>query len=105
VHAITLVFDAEPRMEEAIKWNRITFTVHGDWRDWICGIETTKKQVNVVFHKGALLNDRSGVLQGAGKQTRQIGFASLAEIESNALIDLIREAVTKQTDMIGDSWR
>lgn len=65
-----IVFEAEPKMEEAIKWNRVTFTLNEDWHHWICGIEQTKKYVSFVFHKGSLLNDSSGILQGSGQYTR-----------------------------------
>jgi hypothetical protein len=92
--------ESEPRMEEAIKWNRITFTLNGNWHHWICGIERTRKYVSFIFHKGALLNDTSRILQGTGKYTRQIRITSLADINRKALIDLIKQAVAKQTAML-----
>jgi hypothetical protein len=57
---IEVIFEAEPSMEEAMKWRRITYTAQGNWHHWICGIEITKKYVSLVFHKGALLQDPSG---------------------------------------------
>ena len=97
---IQIVLEAEPQMEEAIKWNRITFTLNGNWNHWICGIEQAKKHVSFVFHKGALLKDSSDLLQGTGKYTRQIRVTGLADINKKKLIDLIKQAVTKQTVML-----
>jgi hypothetical protein len=95
-----IVLEAEPQMEEAMKWNRITFTRSGNWHHWICGIERTRKHVSFIFHKGVLLKDSMGIPQGTGKYTRQIRITSLADINRNALIDMIRQAVARQTEML-----
>lgn len=94
---IGIIFEAEPSMEEAIKWRRITYTVNGNWHHWICGIEITKKYVSLIFHKGALLNDPSRILQGEGRYLRQIKLTSPSDIDRPALIGVIRDAVAKQT--------
>jgi len=95
-----IVLEAEPQMEEAIKWNRITFTLNGNWNHWICGIEQTKRQVSFIFHKGALLTDSSGLLQGTGKYIRQIRVTGLTDTNKKKLIDLIKQAVAKQMVML-----
>lgn len=40
-----------------------------------------KKHVSLMFHKGALINDRTGLLQGDGKEGRMARFESMADIE------------------------
>lgn len=36
------VRNAIPKVDEAVKWGRLTFTVDGDWHHWLCGIAATK---------------------------------------------------------------
>jgi len=102
---IEIICEAEPQMEADIKWNRITFTRNGDWHHWICGIERSKKYVSFVFHEGALLEDESRILQGTGQYVRHFRMTSPAEIPRKELVDLIKQAVLKQTDMLGDDQR
>lgn len=40
-----------------------------------------KKFVNLTFHKGALIPDDSGLLQGDGKEARVARFHSMEEVE------------------------
>ena len=94
------IFQTDPGIEEAIKWNRITFTVGGNWHHWLCGIDVTKRGVTLMFHKGVLLNDPSGVLQGTGRYLRQIKPDSVTDINKDAVIALVRHAIDKQTDML-----
>lgn len=100
IHALReVVYKAEPQMDEAIKWRRVTFTLNGNWHHWICGIERTQKYVSFIFHKGALLDDPSGILQGVGQWLRMLRVTSPTDIPTAPLIDLIRQAALKQTDM------
>ena len=41
-----------------------------------------KKHVSLMFHKGAMIPDSTGLLQGDGKEGRTAKFASLEEIEA-----------------------
>jgi hypothetical protein len=49
------------------KWGHLTFTREADWHQWICAISPTKKAVKLVIHKGALLADPRGVMEGEGR--------------------------------------
>src|SRR5512139_642419 len=73
-----LVLSADPGITTAIKWRRLTFTVHGNWHHWLCGISVTKRGVSLMFHKGALLADPAGLLVGEGRYGRQLPFAVAA---------------------------
>lgn len=94
-----VIFEAEPAIEVAMKWRRLTFTLNGNWHHWICGIQTTKKGVTLHFHKGWLLPDPGGMLQGQGKHGRLIRFADGEEIDRDNLRILLRQAVIRQTEM------
>jgi hypothetical protein len=84
---------------EAIKWRRLTFTVDGDWHHWVCAIGVTARAVNLVFHKGSLLDDPSGLLAGDGRYTRQIPY-DRAAADPDAISALVRAAIEHQTDML-----
>jgi hypothetical protein len=86
---------------EAIKWQRLTFTVDGNWHHWLCAIAVTKRGVNLVFHKGSLLDDPAGLLQGEGRYLRQVSHDQVAA-HPEAAVALLRQAITHQTDMLDE---
>ncbi len=85
-------------LDEAVKWNRLTFTANGDWHHWVCAVAATRKAVNLVFHKGSLLADPAGLLTGDGKYIRQVP-ADRALASPDDVADLVRDALAHQTDM------
>jgi hypothetical protein len=82
---------------EAVKWGRHTFTVNGDWHHWLCAIAVTRREVRLVFHKGALLDDPAGLLQGEGRYVREIPH-DRAAADPEAVTALVRPAIAHQTD-------
>jgi hypothetical protein len=84
---------------EAIKWQRLTFTVDGNWHHWLCAIAVTKGAVSLVFHKGSLLGDPAGMLQGDGRYLRQVPY-DRAAADPGAVTALVRQAIARQTDML-----
>jgi hypothetical protein len=95
----TLVSAADPRLEQAVKWGRVTFTVDGRWHDWLCGIASAKKGVRLVFHKGALLDDPDGLLTGSARYVREIPAEQAVE-RPRAVSSLVRSALEHQTDLL-----
>ncbi|MEU4547954.1 DUF1801 domain-containing protein [Nonomuraea dietziae] len=93
-----VVREADPRLEQAIKWGRLTFTVEGNWHHWLCGIAATKKGVKLIFHKGALLEDPHDLLLGSGRYLREVP-ADTAMRQAGAVAGLVREAIAHQSDM------
>jgi hypothetical protein len=86
------------------KWGQLTFTREGDWHHWICAVSPTKKAVKLVIHKGALLEDPRGVLEGSGRYMRSIPFSSPDEIDSRVVTPILRQAADRQREMLpGDS--
>jgi hypothetical protein len=96
---IDVVFEALPDAQHERKWGRLTFTREGDWHHWICAISSTSKAVKLVIHKGALLADPHGVMEGEGRYARTIRFASPEAIDPGVLAPILREAATRQTEM------
>jgi hypothetical protein len=86
-------------VDEAIKWGRLTFTVDGNWHHWLCAIAVTARGVSLVLHKGALLDDPAGMLEGEGRYLRQTPYDRVAA-DPEAAAALVRQAVVRQTDML-----
>jgi hypothetical protein len=84
---------------EAIKWRRLAFAVDGNWHHWLCAIAVTRRGVSLLFHKGSLLDDPAGVLQGEGRYLRQI-LHGQAAADPQAVTALVRQAIVHQTDML-----
>jgi hypothetical protein len=61
-------------------------------------VAATSKAVNLVFHKGSLLTDPSGLLSGDGKYTRQVS-ATQALSTPEKVTALVQEAITRQREM------
>ena len=96
---VDVVVGAEPGVQQAVKWGRLTFTVRDDWHHWLCAVAVTRKGTKLVFHKGALLQDSSALLQGTGRYLREAPYA-VVEDSPDAVTTLVREAVRRQTDML-----
>lgn len=97
-HLAALVHAADNDIDDAIKWRRLTFTKGGDWHHWLCAVAVTTRGVNLMFHKGALLNDPANLLRGEGKYLRQIPH-DRAVANPSETTTLIRQAAEHQTDM------
>jgi hypothetical protein len=96
---IDIVLDVLPDAQHERKWGQLTFTREGDWHHWICAISATKKAVKLVIHKGALLADPRGVMEGEGRYSRAIPFRTPEQIDADVVAPILREAAARQTDM------
>ena len=96
---VALVRAADEDLEEAVKWGRLTFTAGGDWHHWVCAVAATARGVNLMFHKGALLDDPGRLLRGEGRYLRQVPHARAVE-HPDRIAALVRDAVKKQTEML-----
>lgn len=86
-------------LDEAIKWNRLTFTAGGDWHHWVAAVSVTKDGVSLMFHKGVLLDDPEGLLEGGGQYLRSMPAARAGE-RPDAVAALLRQAIDRQKDML-----
>jgi hypothetical protein len=94
-----LILDVLPDAQQERKWGRLTFTREADWHHWICAISPTKSAIKLVIHKGALLADPRGVMEGEGRYTRAIAVRSPEQIDADVLAPILREAAARQTEM------
>ncbi len=85
-----IILDADPRMEECIKWSSPTFMYKGNMASFFMN---AKKFVSLMFHKGAQLPNSSGLLSGDGKEARVARFEDSSDISAKeeALKSLVKE--------------
>lgn len=99
---IEVLLGVLPDAELGRKWGQLTFTCEGDWHHWIGAISPTKKAVKLVIHKGALLADPHGTMEGNGRYTRSIPFQTPEEIDTDVLAPILLEAAARQTERLPD---
>lgn len=73
-----IILQTDRRIEECIKWSSPTFVYKGNMASFFMN---AKKFVSLMFHKGALIEDTTGLLEGEGKEARTARFADMADIE------------------------
>lgn len=93
-----LIREADPTVEEAVKWRKPTNpTGVPVWEHagLICTGEVYKDKVKLTFAKGAALDDPAALFNSSldGNVRRAIDFAEGAEIDAAAFKTLVREAV------------
>jgi hypothetical protein len=94
-----VVTETDLRMERAVKWGRLTYSLEGNWHHWLCAVAVAKKATRLVFHKGVLLEDRSGLLDGSGRYVREMPLAAALQ-HRGEVTDLVRSAIRHETDML-----
>ncbi len=95
VREIILACDA--KVEETIKWSSPTFMYKGNIASFFMN---AKKFVSLMFHKGALIHDEFGLLEGDGKEARVARFENMDDIakKQQALEALIRQWIVMRDD-------
>jgi hypothetical protein len=72
-----IILQASDKMEEDIKWGALSYA----YKDNMATFNPrAKKFVNLTFHKGALLNDNTGLLEGDQKEARVARFYNMDDI-------------------------
>ena len=66
-----IILATDPRITEDIKWSAPTFIYKGNMASYFMN---AKKHVSLMFHKGALIQDDHGLLEGDGKEGRLVGI-------------------------------
>lgn len=72
-----IILNADPRIEETIKWSTPTFMYKGN----IVSFNPAKKLVSLLFHRGAEIPGDHPRLEGEGDTARVMRFADLNEVE------------------------
>ena len=73
-----VILEADPRVEEAIKWQAPTFVYKGNIASFF---PKAKKHASLMFHKGAEIVGDFPNLVGDGKEARSFKIASLEEFD------------------------
>ncbi len=83
-----IILAVHPEITETIKWSSPTFIYKGNMASFFMN---AKKHVSLMFHKGALINDSTGLLQGDGKEGRAAKFKDMQEIldRSDDLVSVV----------------
>jgi hypothetical protein len=89
-----------PDAQHERKWGQLTFTRGGDWHHWICAISQTKSAVKLVIHKGSLLDDPQGAMEGTGRYRRSISFRAPEEVDRDLVAPILRQAADRRTEML-----
>lgn len=90
------------KLEETIKWGKPCYTIDGSN---VVMIQAFKDHCDLGFFKGALLQDKNGILIKAGENTqagRQLRFTNIKEIEkqSKLIKAYVNEAIGVEKDGI-----
>ena len=92
-----VIKEADPEIVEEWKWVKPTNPGVPVWsrNGGICTGEAYKNVVKLTFHKGAALNDPSGLFNSSlgGKVRRAIDIKEDDDLDEEALKALVREAV------------
>ncbi len=83
------ILSVDPGISEAIKWQAPTFMYKGNIASFF---PKAKKNVTLMFHQGAAIEDSSGLLEGDGDVSRVARFLDAADFEAKkpALESVIR---------------
>jgi len=73
-----ILLDADPRLDETIKWSTPTFTYKGN----LVSVQPRAKQfVSLLFHTGASIPGRHPLLEGGGDTARYARLDGLEAVE------------------------
>lgn len=96
--SVRVIRGVDPRLTQAIKWGRLSFSIDGNWHHWLCGITATSGS-RLVFRKGALVEDPGQMLTGGGQYVRQLPLATVSD-NPDAVVRLVRSAIAHETDSL-----
>jgi len=93
-----IILSTHDGIEETIKWSSPTFLYKGNMASYFMN---AKKHVSLMFHKGASINDQTGLLVGDGKEGRAAKFQSMEDIENRKedLESVVLEWVRMQDEL------
>ena len=83
-------------LEETLKWSAPVYTLNGKN---VLGLGAFKNHFGIWFFNGVFLKDEKKLLVNAQEKTkalRQMRFESIKEINENAVLDYIKEAINNQ---------
>jgi len=90
-----IILQTDNKIEETIKWSSPTFMYKGNIASFFMN---AKKNVSLMFHKGANIQVANDLLEGDGKEARVARFYDIEDINSKkmALQEVVREWIHMQ---------
>ena len=95
-----IILKVDDKIQEDIKWQSPIFMYKGN----MASIQmNAKKFVSVMFHKGVVIKDNNGLLEGNGTEVRVARFMDVEDIKKkeNALESVVKEWIIQQDKTIG----
>lgn len=89
---------AEPNLEAAIKYKILMYGLGGDFRTWVCAINSGRRHVSVNFLYGVMLDDPRKVLRSGSSVLMSWDFPFDEEVEAAALGPYVAEAVRRNPE-------
>jgi hypothetical protein len=78
--SIKIIREVSPKIQEDVKWGGPSF----DYAEPMATFNPRIQDfVAIIFHKGELINDKSGLLEAAPKGKAYVKFRSMKEVEDN----------------------
>lgn len=93
-----IVRAAEPNLEAAIKYKILMYGPHGDFRTWVCAINSGRRHVSVNFLYGVMLDDPRKVLRAGSSVLMSWDFGFDEEIDPADVGAYVAEAVRRKSD-------
>jgi hypothetical protein len=84
---------AEPNLGAAVKYKILMYGLDGDFRTWVCAINSGRRHVALNFLYGVLLDDPRKVLRGGTSVLMSWDFDFEGTIDAEALGAYVAEAV------------
>jgi hypothetical protein len=84
---------AAPELESAVKWRVFVYTLDGDWKHWIVGLNATKDAVHLRFLYGVLLLDPLQVLRPGSSSLTSWDVPRDGTVDAAAVGAYVTEAV------------
>jgi hypothetical protein len=86
----------EPGLVPAIKYRILMYGLDGDYRTWVCAINSGRRHVSVNFLYGVMLDDPRKVLRPGSSVLMSWDFDFDAEIDAAAFGAYVAEAVRRK---------
>jgi hypothetical protein len=84
-----VILGADPRMTEYVKYGNPQFAFGGDMASFV---QTGKKTVSLMFHRGGRIQGTFLHMEGTGRQVRFMRFVDAGEVDARAgeLAEVVR---------------
>jgi hypothetical protein len=93
-----IIRKAHPDFDLAIKYKILMYALKGDFRTWVCAINSGRRQVSVNFLYGVMLDDPKKVLRAGSSVLMSWDFAFDKGIDAEGLAAYVAEAVRRNPE-------